>query len=115
MIEEKDSKKFEDGLINLSSGDPFQIIQNSGVATTWSYTPAVGVYLCITSVGGYQNTLHLVSATSPNVYNWIRIGNETIDNGNNLAYKKIFGNGIGIFGSSGNILTYGICISGIEL
>lgn len=112
MIEEKNTKRFEDGLINLASGDPFQITQNSGVGSTFSYTPAVGVYLCITSVGGYQNTLHLVSATSPYVYNWLRLG---VDLDNNLAYKKIFGNGIGIFGSSGNILTYGLALSGIEL
>ncbi len=115
MIEEKNTKKFEDGLINLASGDPFQITQNSGVGSTFSYTPAVGVYLCITSAGGYQNTLHLVSATSPNVYNWLRLGVESLEGGNNLAYKKIFGNGIGVFGSSGNINLYGVGLSGIEL
>jgi hypothetical protein len=90
-------------------------MQLSGVATTFSYTPASGVWLCITSMGGYELTLMLSAQSDPKVYNWLRLNAETGTSNNNAPLKKIFGNGTGVFGSGSHMNDYGITLSGIEI
>ncbi len=100
----------------MDSGAPFLVTQLSGVASTFSYTPAAGVWLCVTGVGGYAQTLYLGAVSSPYIYGYMRAMQEGASgDNNNIALKKIIGNGTGVFGSGSNITNYGIALGGIEI
>ena len=100
----------------MASGDPFLVTQLSGVGSTFSYTPAAGVYLCVTGIGGYAQTLYLGAVSSPYIYGYMRAMQEGASgDNNNISLKKIIGNGVGVFGSGANINNYGIALGGVEL
>jgi hypothetical protein len=114
LIGEKDIKKFEGGIINLASGDPFSLEHLSGSGTTFSYTPAAGVWLCITSVQGYIYTV-MLAQVSPNPYIYGYIESYANNETNNKPFKKIFGDGTGIYVDAATLNTHGCGFSGIEL
>tara|TARA_R110000822_G_scaffold295254_1_gene417440 strand:+ start:2020 stop:2313 length:294 start_codon:yes stop_codon:yes gene_type:complete len=97
----------------LASGDPFSLEHFSGSGTTFSYTPAASVWLCITSVQGYIYTVMLNGTGTPYIYGFIEshANNET----NNNPLKKIFGDGTGIYIDHASLNTNGAGFSGIEL
>ena len=101
----------------MASGDPFLLIQQAGVATTFSFTSTANLIILNY---GFDNasTIRLGTyvANTSGVYNYafpMSAGAaSTYQNGQS---KLVLPTGNTITCSNANINTYGLCIGGIEI
>jgi len=106
------SKRLEDGII-LASGEPFEIVQEAGVAATFSYTAAAGVYFVVTSTGGDGIYVHYGTfvTSASGVYGIMY----ALGLDNDSPRKVVFGDGTVITASAALLDQYGIYLAGVEI
>ena len=98
----------------MASGDPFILYILATTAVPYTYQPAVGITIVITSFGGVNVEIQSTQNTGTNYSRGLG-WSKNIIGGGTTTVKTLMDNTTYIYISDGDLTTYGMNISGFEL